>query len=262
MNVIEGNPYVDEVIPWDDQVLGQYRIVYNPHGDRILPGHWGRNSNSILSDFYWKILDVEPDDFFIARMKPEIIEGFTFGESLFGDFLRSVSNIDKLCIVHTTGGDPQFRTYKYMADVCEGLQGRYITMQVGGADDYPAGADLDLRGKLSFQESAWVMSKASLAVTVDSFISHLAGALGIPQVCLFGSGNALVVRPNQIKGELVCLCPDYIRDCPGLGPCSASVRDCPTPCTGIHDPKTILESIEEIERNHHEEGCHSVKFSK
>ena len=135
-----------------------------------------------------------------------------------------------------------------MKDVCEGIRGRYFTIQLGGKDDYPAGADLDLRGKLSFRESAWVMSKAKIAITVDSFISHLAGALGISQICLFGSGNHFVVRPNQVKGKLICLVPDYIRHCIGLGPCSGSVRNCPAPCTGRHDPKIILEKIKEIEQ--------------
>lgn len=272
MNIIEGNPYVEEVIPWDDKLLGQFEYTYNPHGDRIAPGHWGRNSNSLLSDFYWKILMVEPDNFFIHKKRPEDLQGIRFFEH------RTLSNgrwvadmqdvvVDKHCIVHTTGGDPAFRTYKYMADVCEGLRDRYVTIQVGGAKDYPAGADIDLRGKLTFQETAWLMDKAVLAVTVDSFVSHLAGALGVSQVCLFGSGNVFVVRPNQMKGELICLAPDYVRDCKGLGPCSASVRDCPTPCTSIHSPGDIMRAIHRIEQHgnvrrncEHEESRYSIQF--
>jgi len=245
MNIVEGNPYVDKIIPYG-QSSEEFEFVYNPHGDRILPGHWGKNSNSILSDFYWKILRVEPDDFFIRKKEPA--KGFELTD-------------EKICIVHTTGGDPQFRTYKYMGDVCEGLKDRYFTIQVGGKNDFPAGANVDLRGKLTFQETAWVMEKASMAVTVDSFVSHLAGAIGIPQVCLFGSGNAYVVRPNQLKNELVCLVPDYVKDCPGLGPCSASVRDCPHPCTGIHSPQTILETIKEIENDAgNKEGRYRIKY--
>ena len=123
----------------------------------------------------------------------------------------------------------------------------YLTIQLGGKNDYPAGADVDLRGMLNFRESAWVMARADLAVTVDSFVSHLAGALGVAQVCLFGSGNANVVKPTQVGGKLVCLSPDYVLQCKGLGPCSAGVRDCPLPCTGAHDPKTIIEAIAELE---------------
>ena len=230
-DIVTNNPYIDEIIPWSNKVFEQYHVIINPHGDRIGPGHWGRNSNSLLSDFYWKILEVEPDDFFIELKQPN------------GTF----DTLSPIAILHTTGGDSQFRTYKFMKDIHEGLKDRYTTVQLGGANDYPAWADIDLRGKLSFRETAWVMSKASIAVTVDSFISHLAGALGVSQVCLFGSGNSNVVQPNQIRGGLICLTPDYIKHCVGLGPCSASIRDCPVPCTGRHSPEDILSAIEKIE---------------
>ncbi len=150
-------------------------------------------------------------------------------------------------VVHTTGGDPHYRTYKFMADVCEGLKERYCTVQLGGENDYPAGAEVDARG-LTFKESAWIMNRAMLTVAVDSYITHLAGALGVSQVALFGSGNAVVVRPNQVRGMLICRSPDYATHCKGLGPCSANVRDCPVTCTGLHDPKDILADIKEVEK--------------
>lgn len=236
-DILVNNPYIDEIIDWDEEQFSQYQIVYNPHGERILPGHWGRNSNSILADFYWKILLIDkPDDFFIELKVPE--------NPITDEILDSKLPI---CILHTTGGDAEYRTYKYLGDVAEGLKGKYFTVQVGGKDDYPANADLDLRGKLSYRESAWVISKAKIAITVDSFLSHLCGALGVSQVCLFGSGNAAVVKPLQVKGKLIEMSPDYIRICKGLGPCSASVRDCSAKCTGFHDPKVILENIKKLE---------------
>lgn len=252
-DILVGNPYIDKIVDWDERLLkNKYKFVYNPHGDKILPGHWGRNSNSILSDFYWKILMVEKGDFFIDQKQPKLERipcNSTLYTSITNNSLASI-NIFKennFCVVHTTGGDPEFRTYKYMKDVCRGLSEKYMTVQLGGANDYPAGADLDLRGRLTFNETAWVMARASLAVTVDSFISHLAGMYGVNQVCLFGSGNANVVKPDQVRGVLKCLSPDYISVCPGLGPCSASVRTCPVKCTGTHSPQDILNAISEIE---------------
>jgi len=249
-DILVNNPYIDEIIPWNESV--KYRFVVNPHGERIAPGHWGRNCNSILSDFYWKILNVEPDDFFIEKKQPECAteDGayLTFWEKndagVYQPFMKPLLPI---CILHTTGGDSHFRVYKYMKDVHEGIKDRYTTIQLGGPSDYPAWADIDLRGKLTFREDAWIMSKASIAVTVDSFVSHLAGALGVSQVCLFGSGNHVVVRPNQVSGKLICLSPDYVNECKGLGPCSGVVKECPATCTGLHDPKDILKAIEEIE---------------
>ena len=245
IDIVTGNPYLDEILEWNEEELKNPEyFLYNPHGEKILPGHWGRNSNSILADFYWKILDVEPDDFFIDFQKPKKFEKEI--NSLFNEPFVSYREKKKVCVVHTTGGDPHFRTYKYMSDVCKLISSEYKTVQLGTMRDYPAGADYDFRG-LSFRESAWIMGRcAQAAVTVDSFVSHLAGALGVPQVCLFGSGNHNVVKPLQKCGKLVCMTPDYIKDCEGLGPCSASVRNCPTPCTGAHDPVEIAKEILEL----------------
>ena len=93
------------------------------------------------------------------------------------------------------------------------------------------------------------MLSADLAITVDSFMSHLAGAMGTSQIALYGSGNASVCQPLQTgDSKLIALEPDYIRFCKGLGPCSASVRDCAIPCTGLHDPKVIISTINELEK--------------
>jgi ADP-heptose:LPS heptosyltransferase/glycosyltransferase involved in cell wall biosynthesis len=233
-DIVTGNPYIEEILDWDETESRKYQFVYNIHGSKILPGHWGRNCNSILSDFYWKLLNVEPDDFFIDLKKPEGID---------------LPTQRPILLVHTTGGSAHFRTYKYMADVCEHFRDKYLTVQVGGEDDFPAGADIDLRGQLSFRETAWVTSHAKLAVTVDSFMSHLCGALGVSQVCLFGSGNYVVVKPNQVKGQLICMSPDYLKHCKGLGPCSGVISDCPTPCTSRHDPKEIIKKLDILERS-------------
>jgi ADP-heptose:LPS heptosyltransferase/glycosyltransferase involved in cell wall biosynthesis len=238
MDIVRGNPYVEDVLSWDEMEYNSYIHRLNPHSERILPGHWGRNCNTILSDFYWKLLMVEPDAMFIQKQRPK------------EKIAKKVLDVENknICILHTTGGDPAFRTYKYMEEVAKGLKDRFVTIQLGAKGDFDAGAELDLRGRVSFRESAWIMDKAVLSINVDSFISHLAGAIGVSQIVLFGSGNALVVRPDQTKGELVCLIPDYIMDCPGLGPCSASIRNCPVPCTGIHEPKRILEEVDNLSR--------------
>jgi ADP-heptose:LPS heptosyltransferase/glycosyltransferase involved in cell wall biosynthesis len=257
MDIVRGNPHVDEVIAWDDSAYASYIHRLNPHQDRILPGHWGRNCNTLLSDFYWKLMMVEPDEMFIEKKRPQ--------EKTAKQVLDAMEE-KPICILHTTGGDPAFRTYKYMFEVAKGLT-EYTTIQLGGKHDYDARAELDLRGKLSFRESAWVMDKAVLSINVDSFISHLAGYVGVSQITLFGSGNAFVVRPDQTKGELVCMVPDYVMDCPGLGPCSASIRNCPLPCTGIHDPKSILREVERLEKEgkirrstENEEGRHRFEY--
>lgn len=243
MDIVTENPYVDEIVEYDEKDFVKYKYYYNPHKERILPAGWGRNSNNLLTEFYWKILGVPENDFVITPSRPD---GETASDSVYINCLE-VGEVESPVIVHSTGGDPQFRTYKYLSDVCSFLHKKgYNTVQVGSKDDYPAGAQVDLRGKLSFRETAWIMSKAKFAVTVDSFISHLAGAFGISQVALFGSGNAHVVRPFQVEGMLICRSPDYT-NCLVLGPCSAANRGCALPCTSWHDPQDIIKDIREIE---------------
>jgi len=232
-DILKGNPYIDLVIPWDDREKGEYLYYYNPHEERILPGHWGRNSNSLLADFYWKILGVDPCPMFILPVKPK--EFFFFDKPT--------------CVFYSAGADRPFREYQYFGDVALAIKEKYYTIQLGGSDDYPVrGVDLDLRGKLSYREEAYIVSKASLGVTVDTFGSHLCGCFGIDQVTLPGSSNGYVVRPKQQGGKLIVLSPDYIRVCLGLGPCSASIRDCPAPCIGSISPKEVINAISELEK--------------
>lgn len=242
MDIVEGNPNLKEVIPWDEQEFNTFRFRLNPHQERILPGHWGRNCNSILSDFYWKILMVNPEPIYVAKVTPpeDVLKELTFSK---------FQQDKKVCIVHTTGGDPAFRTYKYMGEVCKELRDKYTTIQVGGKTDFDAFAEIDLRGRLTWRQTAWLMDVAEISINVDSFVSHLAGAFGVSQIVLFGSGNAVVVRPDQVKGDLICMVPDYVMDCPGLGPCSGSIRTCPHPCTGVHDPQEILKNVEVLEQS-------------
>ncbi len=234
IEILEENPYIDQILPWDENLLTQFQFVYNPHGDRIAPGHWGRNSNSILSDFYHKILRVEPDDFCIVPKKSGVCDDLFFSEK-------------DICIVHTTGGDAAFRSYFYMSDVCEAIKDDYLTVQVGGKDDCPAGAAVDLRGKLTYRETAYIVKHADKAICVDSFISHLCGALGVPTICLFGSGNSNVVKPKMMNGaKLIIRNPNYIF-CSGLGPCSGAVKECPVKCTSWHNPKDIINDLYDLD---------------
>lgn len=226
-NIVEGNPYIENIHPYDEHMAQDFEVYLNPHRRYLLSSVWGRNGDVLLSDFYWKILKVSPSDFFINKDIPDIDLPDTF------------------IVVHTTGGDPRFRTYEKMPAVIQALGKSCVFVQVGAKNDFYAGADLDLRGKLTYQQSAYVMSKAVCAITVDSFVSHLAGALGVPQVCLFGSGNYRTIKPVQVQGELICMVPDYLECCPILGPCFGQY-DCPAPCTNTHDPVEVADKLKSL----------------
>ena len=236
IDIVEGNPHIDKILPWNETDAKQYKYVLNPHAERILPGHWGRNSNSLLSDFYWKILDVEPDDFYIERKQPSF------------EIADAVLQADRpIVMIYTTGGSALYRTYKFMSTVCDAIKDRFLTIQAGGPDDFHGGAELTFSGKLSFREEAWIVSHAKFGITVDTFGSHLLGAFGKSLIMLPGSSNANVVKPDVVNdGNVICLSPDYMKYCEGLGPCSGAVQDCPAPCMGRVTPGEILSAFEEL----------------
>jgi heptosyltransferase-2 len=74
---------------------------------------------------------------------------------------------------------------------------------VGGADACDAaltilaaeGSALDLTGRTSLRTLIHVLQRARVVIGGDSFIGHLAGALGQPVVSIFGPTNASAWRP-------------------------------------------------------------------
>lgn len=250
--ILINNPYIDKIIEWKESNFNKFEIVYNPHGKHILKG--GFNSLDVkLSDMYPYFCKVIPDNFYIEKVNP----GFVGNNlSIFfekGRDKKYYLNIGEnnllvnkpICVVHTTGGDPQFRTYRNMNIVCEGIKDKCTTIQLGSATDYSAGADLDFRGKLSFRESAWVMSKAKAAVVVDSFLSHLAGALDIPVVVLYGPAPARVVGPVS-NSKVVNIEPDKLAVCKDLTNCWGQIRSCKSPCINSLNPITIKKEIQSL----------------
>jgi heptosyltransferase-2 len=68
---------------------------------------------------------------------------------------------------------------------------------IGGGDDVelskqilhhcPSGTGISLAGQLSIQETAAVMRRSRLLITNDSGLMHVADALGVPLIAIFGS---------------------------------------------------------------------------
>ena len=226
IDIIKENPYISKILPWDPELIKQYAVVYNPHGEKILPGGWN-NLDVKLADLYPYFCRVQPDKMFIKQIKP-----------------RRVKLPEEYIVVHTTGGQPEYRTYRHMDFALKGLE--IPKVQIGGADDLLSQTvDLDLRGKLSFRESAWVMARAKAAVVVDSFVSHLAGALGTPAVVIFGPAPARVVGPKGDPKKLIFLEPNKLEVCPILSNCwgKPGKNKCLSPCINSISPILVRKAL-------------------
>ena len=227
-DILYNNPYIDEVIDWNEDKIKDYEIVYSPHGEHILLG--GFNSLDVkLADMYPYFCGVKPDDFFIWCDA----EGVNLPD---GPYV----------VVHSTGGDSKFRTYELMSHVIKGL--KMPVVQIGAKTDMVCEGALDYRG-LTFNQTSYVMQNAKAAVVIDSFPSHLAGALHVPVVVLFGPAPARVVAPIADPDKLICMEPDKLRVCKSLSNCWGQNRNCQSPCINSINPlevrKALLSLLEE-----------------
>lgn len=227
-DIIVGNPYVDECVDWDERKLKEYQIVYNPHGERILPGGWN-NLDVPLYSMYPYFCKVEADEIFIVpSLEP-----------------YKVPLPDEYIVVHTTGGSKMYRSYPHMDVALKGI-GLPI-VQLGGPSDIRCKSDLDLCGKLGWRESAWVMAHAKAAVVIDSFLSHLAGAVGTNAVVLYGPAPARVVGPRAQHGaKIINLQPDMLAVCKTMSHCWGTNPKCQSPCIHTISPAKVRKALEEL----------------
>lgn len=224
--ILKDNPDVQEILNWNPELRTEYQFVYNPHGEHILQGGFN-NLDVKLADMYPYFCKVEPGDFFINCEQPKI----------------ELPNTPYI-LVHTTGGDPKYRTYNHMGIVVKGL--KIPVVQIGlKTDSYCPGA-IDLREILSFTEMAWVMKNATAAVVIDSFPSHLAGAIGTPCIVLYGPAPARVVGPVHGNQPWYDLEPNKLEVCSSLTNCHGQNKNCNSPCLNTIHPlkiKSILSKM-------------------
>jgi len=233
-DIVKGNPYIDEIINWDLKISQNYEIIYNPHGEKILPGGWN-NLDIRLHDMYPYFCEMEEDNIYIEQVDPEI-------HNMPKDYI----------VVHSTGGQIEYRTYKHIDLATKRLP--FPIVQIGGALDLVCrNADFDLRSKLTWRESAWIMAHAKAAICIDSFVSHLAGAVGTPAVALFGPAPSRVTGPRDDKKRIICLEPEMLKVCPILSHCwgqpPPGKHKCMSPCINSIHPaevrRLLLHLLEE-----------------
>lgn len=226
-DIVEGHEAIDEIIYWDESKLTAYEIVYNPHGQKILTGKWN-SLDMMLHVMYAYFTKTIPG---MAKIMPREIE---------------FALPNKFIVFHTTGGHYS-RVYKNLHVIVPSIkQLGYEVVQLGGVSDWAVPGSVDLRGKLTYRETAYVMQRAAAAVTVDSFLSHLAGCLEVPQVCLFGPAPSRVTRPYvEDEDTLICIEPNRFDVCPICGACYGDYK-CPSPCIGTISPFQVLEQLKTL----------------
>lgn len=104
----------------------------------------------------------------------------------------------------------------------------------------------DLSGKTSLSEAMAVIAGARTMVSNDSGLMHIAAALGVPQVAIFGSSSPYHTPPLNRRAAVIWLKedPHYSLDC---APCFE--RECPlghTRCLQDISPQRVVDAISQI----------------
>jgi ADP-heptose:LPS heptosyltransferase/glycosyltransferase involved in cell wall biosynthesis len=96
----------------------------------------------------------------------------------------------------------QSKDYKYWSEVVFNLRkmGDFEIIQLGDSSEKLLDGVLDYRGK-SFNETIYVVSRSILHISPDTGTAHVAGALGVPHIVLFGSTSYNQCAPVLFKRD-------------------------------------------------------------
>jgi heptosyltransferase II len=112
------------------------------------------------------------------------------------------------------------------AALCEEIAAPANARQVARQVARQAGKCLNLAGKTSLPQALCLIAASKSTVSNDSGLMHVAAALGVPQVAIFGSSSPLHTPPLSDKAAVLWLKTDAAYQPPlDCAPCFA--RECP-----------------------------------
>jgi len=126
----------------------------------------------------------------------------------------------------------------------------FIPVVVGGKGEFDAGEQIigdgvgvNLAGRTTLSETAAVLSRATAFVSGDSGLLHIAAALDVPLVALFGPSNAKKWGPQGDKCKIV-------RSSLGCAPCSkyGTIADCKmSRCMDVISVKEVTSVLADLD---------------
>lgn len=210
VGMLHRNPYLHEVLRHDHSVkLSHYQYIvnldlayeYHPK-THILDAYAmmaGVDRSECVPFIYTQQPKVElPNKYAVVHVKNE--EGFTW----VGRFWKNDRFADVVNKLRNSG----------LKVIC-----------IGSHTDAPMPADMDVRGKTSISELAYIIQHASLFVGMDSMPMHIAQIFNVPGVAFFGS---VMPKYRLFSPKMVAVAATHL-DCIGC-----HHRKLP-PCVGTHE---------------------------
>jgi hypothetical protein len=143
------------------------------------------------------------------------------GEALRGQYVTVHDGFDDTAVI-APGGATKCWPLEHWTALVAGLRDGIPVVQLGGTkSQHVPGVDLDLVGRTTLDEAAWIIKQAVLHVDTDSGLAHLAAAVHTRARVLFGPTDAgYFGYPNQrnIAATPCAGCwwstPDWLAQCP------------------------------------------------
>lgn len=156
----------------------------------------------------------------------------------------NLKNIDYVTIHTKTGVEA--KDYSHFQSVVDRLD--YKVVQIGGKNDPLLNNVVDLRGKTTYNESAYIIKYAKCHIGCDSVPGHIAAAVKTPCVILFGATWSSSCAPKENGTKVIALNPPHrgkVQPCEK--PCHYEVcNNVSKRCTDHIKPQTVLDAIASI----------------
>jgi len=228
--VLEGNPHIDKVVADEDLGERSFHLYYN------LDMAYEYRPHSNLLKAYADVVGVSVDDC-----------------SLFLN-TKVVDNLpDEYVVLHagrTNWAGRDWSSMKFDILSKQIQQSGHKVVCIGTLADNKVTCDLDLRGKTSISELAYVIKNAKLFVGIDSFPMHVAQTFDVPGVCFFGSikPSTRIVSKNMVPvvaGDLKCLGCHHRQHAPCVvtSSCETQFLDCINQVSVAQMMERIQEAI-------------------
>lgn len=265
--------------------LNAYEILAeNPHMDRFIAGRYMRRKQFAKSNSYDRVIDItgiEVRDPYAATTEVYLLNCRKAGietTDLDPEFHLSQAEIDAakvylreagisdspfVFIQHRTGHPLKRYPFRQLLDVVDHLasRGYRIVLSETEEENKELVSRLPLHllsndkgGMLPFRIVCAILSCAAAHVGIDSVFAHIAGALSIPSVVLFGpySGSLLASRYRHtqvIQMDLVC------SPCNCYGPICAHSGNTSPRCMSEIQPDGIIDAFDSVTHGSKKDSC-------
>jgi len=249
-NILDGNPHVHKVIPWNQSMINieimeeVFDLVLTPNiatqftfsnwvrkgQGRLIVEEFANHCQCKLGDYY-----IKTDDSIFNKVKN----------------LKTQDDTVPYVTVHVGSGKDQWEARKYVdwQEIVSNLKD-YIPnlkiVQVGSRDEGKLeNADIDLRGETSVHQLASVLKSGLLHLGIDSLPMHICAALNVPVVALFGSSYAKSTGPwfkNIESSKFILLEPENRMGCEKACYKHSCRVNKENPCINMIDPLSVFKA--------------------